>query len=471
MRTFLLGLLSCLCVESLLALSKTVNGIEWHYTVANGAVTITGCDRSASGALTVPATLDGKPVVAIGEGAFLGCRQLTSVTIQKGVTSLGSKAFSGCTRLTTIVLPEGVTAIREKAFYYCTSLTAVVIPSSVTLLGDWAFYGCSRLESVTLSEGMTFIGVGTFFACEALTTITIPKRVTVIGYSAFLSCTALSTVRFEGVPPRVDKDAFPSCNGYYLMAYEAAWLREEMPSGVWNNLRMAPYQWVTVTFDANGGVGGLSEQALSGSALQAPTLSRDGYRFRGWLPELSSVVPSQDTTYVAQWQKLYRFSVNCVGAGEVNQDDWFCANDCVTLTATPAAGYVFCGWSTTPVTLEATSLFTMPEEDVVLTAYFAPAIALNNYIEGYHLMTKEQAIQEALASDEVFTANEMGALALSTPMIKVKDGVATVSIQVQQASELNGEWEVVENGEVSVAIAPKPGERTAFYKFVVPNKP
>ena len=59
------------------------------------------------------------------------------------------------------------------------------------------------------------------------------------------------------------------------------------------------------------------------------------------------------------------------------------------------------------------------------------------------------------------------ALALGAPVIQVKNGKATVSIQVQQASELDGEWEVVEDGEVSVDVVPKAGEKAAFYKFVV----
>lgn len=50
------------------------------------------------------------------------------------------------------------------------------------------------------------------------------------------------------------------------------------------------------------------------------------------------------------------------------------------------------------------------------------------------------------------------------------NGEATVSIQVKQASKLDGEWEVVEDGEVSVEITPKAGEKAAFYKFVVPNE-
>ena len=73
-------------------------------------------------------------------------------------------------------------------------------------------------------------------------------------------------------------------------------------------------------------------------------------------------------------------------------------------------------------------------------------------------------------ADEVFTKDEMKEMALGRPVIQVKNGVITVSIQVQKASELNGEWEVVEDGEVLVEITPKAGEKAGFYKFVVPDE-
>ncbi len=57
----------------------------------------------------------------------------------------------------------------------------------------------------------------------------------------------------------------------------------------------------------------------------------------------------------------------------------------------------------------------------------------------------------------------------SVTVIRVKNGKATVSIQVLRASALDGEWEVVENGEVSVEVSPKADEKAAFYKFIVPD--
>ena len=50
------------------------------YETEGDAVTITGCDEDASGKLVIPALIEGKSVTPIGDGAFLPCTSLTSIT-------------------------------------------------------------------------------------------------------------------------------------------------------------------------------------------------------------------------------------------------------------------------------------------------------------------------------------------------------------------------------------------------------
>ena len=59
------------------------------------------------------------------------------------VTSIGEAAFAGCCNLTSIYIPASVKWIGDGAFYCCSSLTKVTIPSGVTEIGDGAFYKCS----------------------------------------------------------------------------------------------------------------------------------------------------------------------------------------------------------------------------------------------------------------------------------------------------------------------------------------
>lgn len=59
--------------------------------------------------------------------------------------------------------------------------------------------------------------------------------------------------------------------------------------------------YYTITFDANGGSGGRSDSLAYGSVLTPPVVERAGYTFTGWSPSPPATVPAADTTFVAQW--------------------------------------------------------------------------------------------------------------------------------------------------------------------------
>lgn len=60
----------------------------------------------------------------------------------------------------------------------------------------------------------------------------------------------------------------------------------------------------TLTFNADGGVGGTSEQVKYGAPIVAPTVTKNGYQFKGWQPALSATMPDEDVTYTAQWERI-----------------------------------------------------------------------------------------------------------------------------------------------------------------------
>ncbi|MBO7292791.1 MAG: leucine-rich repeat protein, partial [Clostridia bacterium] len=60
---------------------------------------------------------------AIGESAFAGRRDISSVTLHAGVKKIGASAFSGCHALSRIVGGEGLTSIGARAFYDCPALS------------------------------------------------------------------------------------------------------------------------------------------------------------------------------------------------------------------------------------------------------------------------------------------------------------------------------------------------------------
>ena len=120
---------------------------------------------------------------------------IQNVVIEEGVTSIGDEAFLGCWNLTTVDLPDGLTSIGNYAFKDCDSnLTSIELPDSVTSVGESAFSGCDSLNDIKLSAGLTSIGDTAFYDCGKLTCIELPAGVTTIGNFVFLNCGSLQQI-------------------------------------------------------------------------------------------------------------------------------------------------------------------------------------------------------------------------------------------------------------------------------------
>ena len=153
--------------------TETVDGRTWKYRVYEGTAEITDVSP-ATGAVTIPSTLGGKPVATIGQSAFFNCAGLRSVTMPDSVTLIGSSAFFQCRDLVSVTIGNGVTRIGYKAFTDCHSLASVTIPNSVTRIGYEAFWCCCSLTNVTIPASVTDIGPDVFAHCSKLTEITLP---------------------------------------------------------------------------------------------------------------------------------------------------------------------------------------------------------------------------------------------------------------------------------------------------------
>ena len=114
-------------------------------------------------------------ITAIGEDAFNGYSNFTTITLPDRLKSIGDSAFSGCTGLTSITLPDSVTSIGRRAFSGCTSLTSITLPDSLESIGDFAFNGCTSLTSIDLPESLTDVDSSAFYGCSKLTEIRVAE--------------------------------------------------------------------------------------------------------------------------------------------------------------------------------------------------------------------------------------------------------------------------------------------------------
>ena len=151
-----------------------------------------------------------RSLATIGKYAFASCHSLESIRIHSGVTEIGDFTFYECITLESVVIPEGVERIGDSAFQ-STALKSVVIPDSVTEIGASAFNGCTFLAKITLSKSITSIGDGTFFGCKSLESIELPADLTCIGDQAFSNCESLLNIVVPGKVTTIGKYAFSGC--------------------------------------------------------------------------------------------------------------------------------------------------------------------------------------------------------------------------------------------------------------------
>ena len=137
---------------------KAVNAdgvtIYYKFTDNNTAVEVwrdRGLEASYRGKVVIPSSVthNGKTyaVIAIGEGAFSCCSDLTEITIPNSVMSIGRSAFYYCRKLESVTIPNSVTKIGEVAFVEC-GLESVTIGNSVAEIGDYAFAECKSLYTL-----------------------------------------------------------------------------------------------------------------------------------------------------------------------------------------------------------------------------------------------------------------------------------------------------------------------------------
>jgi hypothetical protein len=197
-------------------------GVPIYYNVVNGEAIVTnnGQPNCYSGDLylTDKVTHDGVtyPVTAIGDGAFMNCRYLNSVSLVPSIRSIGNKAFCNCTKMTFIdYFPDGLTTIGDYAFSGCSSLvvinlemgmTRVNLGKGVVSIGKCAFKDCSKIKTLVLEDQLTTIGDSAFMNCTQLNNVTMGYATASIGTGAFAQCSNIRSFTCKADNPPVVGD-------------------------------------------------------------------------------------------------------------------------------------------------------------------------------------------------------------------------------------------------------------------------
>ena len=134
--------------------------------------------------ITIPATINGVTVKAIGAKTFNENTSIKTVTFAEGsqLEAIGDNAFKHCTNLESIDLPSTVKSIGSDAFLSCKLTTGIDI-SNVGSIGAWAFGGCKFTE-ITIPEGCN-VGNYAFGYCGQLNKIIVGSGVSLGAYLVY----------------------------------------------------------------------------------------------------------------------------------------------------------------------------------------------------------------------------------------------------------------------------------------------
>lgn len=344
---------NCTSLASI-TLPQTITGIGTFAFAGSGltSITIPGSvkqisDETFNGCTALKTATLEEGVETIGKNAFTNCKELTDITIPSTVTSignyafnicpklatvtfagetpqlnsLGQNAFQSCEALTSIDIPDNVTTLATRTFNLCTTLENVTLPNQLESIGDFVFNECSALKKLDIPQSVTSIGGNAFNRCGELTTVnflgqvpqlnsigrhafyecqkladlTLPDRLTSIGESAFYQCNALTSIRIPDNVVTIATKVFQECSGLVTVV---------LPKNLENIKDLA-----------FNNCSALANFVYAGSALPAPTVSRNAYSVSSslkylFLPNYTSTITGTSLIWAGKTWKNIHYNAN-----------------------------------------------------------------------------------------------------------------------------------------------------------------
>ena len=154
-----------------------------------------------------------KDVGYIGHSSFVGCSQLTKVTIGSSLSGISPFAFWNCSALTSVDLSKGVTQIYDCVFENCSSLTNLNLGDRLKSIGGSSFKGCTGLPDIKIPDGTETIGGSAFENCSGATKLYLPGTLKSIREFAFKDCSSISSISIPSSIKRIERCTFENCSG------------------------------------------------------------------------------------------------------------------------------------------------------------------------------------------------------------------------------------------------------------------
>lgn len=160
----------CPVADSISRELKTTEDRFSYYETDDYAV-ITGC--KLSGNVTIPETINGKPVTVIDDGVFSDS-YIYNVNIPDTVKYIGDNAFKKC-KLESLELPDSLEYIGESAFTHNSIAGKITMPENVKYIGANAF-SWNEITQITLNDGLEVICDEAFYS-NKIDSLFIPNSV------------------------------------------------------------------------------------------------------------------------------------------------------------------------------------------------------------------------------------------------------------------------------------------------------
>ena len=180
---------------------KTENEYEdaFYYEYINGdEVSIVGfAGAHKAHPVTIPETIDNRPVTDIAAGAFNSQSNVSELKIPNSVISIGAQAFNDCAMMTKVTMPNKLESLGGAAFANCVSLKAIELPATLSSMDKATFYNCRALESIVLPAAIEVVPEQAFMGCASLVSVSWSATGTEIGNYAFMGCTKLATINID----------------------------------------------------------------------------------------------------------------------------------------------------------------------------------------------------------------------------------------------------------------------------------